>query len=62
MKTNKFPVTQATVGVTGKFYTTVTSGGGVSMSVPGFSVSGSSSTSKTFVSDSMTIQRQWSVY
>lgn len=61
-KTTKFPVTQATVGVTGKFYTTVTSGGGVSMSVPGFSVSGSSSTSKTFVSDSMTIQRQWSVY
>lgn len=61
-KTTKFPVTKATVGVTGKFYTKVTTGGGASINVPGFTVSGTGSTTKTFVSDSMTIQREWSVY
>lgn len=61
-KTTKFPVTQATVSATGKFQTIVSTGGSLSMSIPGFSVAGTGSTSKTFVSNSMTIQRQWSVY
>ncbi|MPM26749.1 hypothetical protein SDC9_73254 [bioreactor metagenome] len=61
-KTTSYPVTRATVGVTGKFMTTVTTGGNVGMSLPGFSVSGSGSTTKTFVSNSMTMQREWSVY
>ena len=61
-KTTKFPTLNATVGVTGKFYTTVMTGGSMSLSIPGFSVSGTGSTSKTFASSNMTIQKQWGVY
>lgn len=62
LKTTSFPVTRATVGVNGKFQTTVTTGGGASISIPGFSVSGTGSKTKTFVSNTMTIQKEWSVY
>ncbi|MCC3864060.1 hypothetical protein K0040_06995 [Terrisporobacter petrolearius] len=61
-KTTKYPVSAATVGVTGKFYTKVTQTGGGGISIPGFTFSGSSSTTKTYVSDSMSIQKQYRVY
>lgn len=61
-KTTKFPVTTATVGVTGKFYSTVSAGADIGMNLGGFTISGTSSTSKTYASQNMTIQRDWSVY
>lgn len=61
-KTTKYPVTEATVGVTGKFYSTVNFSTGVSGGIPGFTVSGTTSKSVTYVSNSMTIQRVFKVY
>lgn len=61
-KTTKYPVSAATVGVTGKFYTKVTQTGTGGVSLPGFTFSGFSATTKTYVSNSMTIQKQYRVY
>lgn len=56
------PKTKVTVGVTGRFTTSRTTSGGGSVSVPGFSISGSTGTTYHFRSDLMTIQRTYSLY
>ncbi|WP_270607374.1 hypothetical protein [Bacillus mobilis] len=61
-KTTAYPTISVTLGVTGKFFTTVSNSGGVSGGIAGFSVSSTSTTSVTYVSNGMTIQREYSVY
>ncbi|MGW6194441.1 hypothetical protein ACWFRC_28440 [Bacillus cereus] len=61
-KTTEYPTNTVTLGVTGKFFTTVNNSGGVSGGIGGFSVSSTSSTSVTYVSNGMTIQREYSLY
>jgi len=60
-KTTKYPVVTATVGVTGKFFSTVNSSTGVSGGIPGFTISSSTGRSVTYVSQSMTIQKTFTV-
>lgn len=57
-----FPALKATVGARGKFHTTITGSGSASISLPGFSFAGSASSNKTYVSDTLTIQRTYSLY
>ncbi|WP_286923003.1 MULTISPECIES: hypothetical protein [Lysinibacillus] len=61
-KTTVYPVSKATVGVTGNFYTVYNNSAGISGGLPGFNVSVTTSTSITYVSDPMTIQREYSLY
>ncbi|GEM_PF-3470128 len=61
-KTTAYPVTTATVGVTGNFYEVYNNSAGISGGLPGFNVSVSTSSSVTYVSQPMTIQREYSVY
>ncbi|MBJ7994627.1 hypothetical protein E0M27_01975 [Bacillus mycoides] len=48
--------------MTAMLSTTVSNSGGVSGGIAGFSVSSTSTTSVTYVSNGMTIQREYSVY
>lgn len=61
-KTTVYPVTTATVGVTGKFYSVVNKADGMSAGISGMSLSSSTSKTDTYASSSMTIQREFSVY
>lgn len=56
------PKTSVSLGVTGSFAVTRSTSGGGSVSIPGFSVSSSTSSSRYYVSQNMTIRKTYSVY
>ncbi|GEK90160.1 hypothetical protein SAMN04488100_11420 [Alkalibacterium putridalgicola] len=56
------PQTKVTVGVTGKFVLKRNVGGGVTVSIPGFSSSVNTSGTVTYTSSNMTIQKTYSLY